>query len=101
MPTRADDVFPGYPNHSEQAKRSKKWDAHHDEIEDVGSDETPPNRCEVEADEVVDYLWEGLVQPSFKPMYGRATQADRALVSMSTRGRIRSREIQPEYEEED
>jgi hypothetical protein len=54
-----------------------------------------------QADEVVDYLWEGLVQPSFKPMYGRATQADRALVSMSTRGRIRSREIQPEYEEED
>jgi hypothetical protein len=54
-----------------------------------------------QADEVVEYFWEGLVQPSFKPMYGRATRADRALVSMSTSGRIRSREIQPEYEDED
>jgi hypothetical protein len=54
VPTRADDVIPGYPNRSQQTKRSKKWDAHHDEIEDVGSDETPPSRCEVEADEVVD-----------------------------------------------
>ena len=51
--------------------------------------------------EVVDYLWEGLAQPSFKPMYGRATQADRALVRMSTGGQIRSREILPEYEDED
>lgn len=54
-----------------------------------------------QADEVVEYFWEGLVQPSFKPMYGRATRADQALVSMSTSGRIRSREIQPEYEDED
>ena len=54
MPTRADDVFPGYRYHSQQAKRSKKWDAHHDEIEDVGSDEAAPSWCEVEADEVVD-----------------------------------------------
>ena len=54
-----------------------------------------------QASEVVDYLWEGLAQPGFKPMYGRATQADRALVRMSTGGQIRSREILPEYEDED
>lgn len=53
------------------------------------------------ADEVVEDLWEGLVQPSFKPMYGRVTHADRSLVSTSTSGWIRSREVQPEYEDED
>ncbi len=53
------------------------------------------------ADEVVEDLWEGLVRPRFKPMYGHVTRADRTLVSMSTSGRIRSREVQPEYEDED
>jgi hypothetical protein len=48
----------------------------------------------------VEDLWEGLIRPSFKPMYGRATRADRTLVSKSTSGRIRSREVQPEYEED-
>jgi hypothetical protein len=46
-------------------------------------------------------LWEGLVRPSFKPMYGRVTHADRMMVSMTTSGRIRSRDVQPEYEDED
>jgi hypothetical protein len=48
----------------------------------------------------VEDLWEGLVRPSFKPMYGRATRADRTLVSKSTSGRIRSRDVQPEYDED-
>lgn len=52
------------------------------------------------SEETVENFWEDLVQPRFTPMYGNATSADRAMVRRATGGRIRSREILPEYEED-
>lgn len=52
------------------------------------------------ADDAIGELWEGYVRPSFKPMIGQVTQADRLMASRATSGRIISSEIIPRFEEE-
>jgi hypothetical protein len=42
----------------------------------------------------------GYVRPSFKPVTGQVTQADRLIASRATSGRIISSEIIPTFEEE-